>query len=146
MDLSGGIPLHDSLADLGASSASVLSAVQTKDIKQPVKSKKQLKDSIVVLAENPHLQQPPKIKSLALTLCRESLFGDDVSSVSTVTGRLHHPLYPNKLKKLNNVIRQVVDPKHQQIDEHFVWKGITAHIRDYCKKIRSNRSPEKKSC
>ena len=149
VDLSGGIPLHDSLTDLGVSSPSVSSAVQTKDIKLPVQSKKQLKDSAVVLAENPHLQQPSKIKALAVTLCRESLFGDDVLSMSTVTGRLHHPLCPNKLKNLKSVIRQVVDPNHQQSDEQFeqfVWKGITAHIRDYCKKIRSSRSAEKKSC
>ncbi len=106
----------------------------------PLPMRKALKDSSVVLNENKHLLHPKKLKALALVLCRESIFGDDVLFGSTVTGRRFNALCPDKLSCLKTIIRNIADPNHQQNDEQFelfVWKNITMYIGDHCKKLRS---------
>ena len=108
----------------------------------PLQPQRQLKDSAIILAENQHLKHPSKIKNLALLLCRESIFGDEVLCMSTVTGRQRHPLCPVRLNNLKAIIRKVADPNRQQTDQQFelfVWKGVTAYIADYMKKIRKEK-------
>ncbi len=108
----------------------------------PLQPTRKLKDCSVVIAENPHLTDPNKLKSLALILCKDSLLGDEVLKMSTVTGKRCHPLCPEKLRDLKTVIRSIADPAKQLSDEQFMftWKGIMSHIGEYCKRLCSKAS------
>ncbi len=93
------------------------------------------------MADNKQLVQELKISHLAVVLCRDSFFGDDVLIKSTVTGRRGNPLRLEKLSNLKSIIRDVADPNRLQSDEQFecVWKGEKVLLLITAKDYVANR-------